>query len=307
VQRDRGDLPSWYHRVQDISFVEDREVRGYDIDEDLSDLEEEKGQEEDDAEQLKNEDCECGEENPRCDCKIENGSDVDEEYDSERSYDGSDADEYYELKEEREERKEEKLRERKEKDRQRDIERAKEEEGRVAYESLKKAEREGKPIPVGVLAGQSFRLFCGDHVDHFSHNFYRTKRVEFYYMNNMDIPHPHKSKPGMLYGDVYLDAEANCGFGPFLPPKRASRKALKVNSDNGMYELSFKFIGNGYLKLRVPGEMALLNPRRFDSASPAAAPKVFEFIGIWRDIEKEKMERWERLEKAPKCPSPRES
>jgi hypothetical protein len=210
---------------------------------------------------------------------------VGEEYDSERSYDGSDADEYYELKEEREERKEEKLRERKEKDRQRDIERAKEEEGRVAYESLNKeeegrvayeslnkAEREGKTIPVGVLAGPSFKLFCGDHVDHFFHNLYGTKRVDFYYMDDMDIPHPHKSKPGMLYGDVYLDADANCSFGPFCPPKRASRKACKVRSDNG-YELSFKFIGNGYLKLGVSREMAFLNHMRFDSASPAAAPK----------------------------------
>lgn len=114
-----------------------------------SELEEDEEQEGDDVEQFKNEDyegCECGEENPECDCKFENGDDMDEEDESERSYDGSDAGYYYELKEEREERKQEKLREQKEKERQRDIERTKEEEVRVAYRSLNKAERKGQTI-----------------------------------------------------------------------------------------------------------------------------------------------------------------
>jgi hypothetical protein len=66
----------------------------------------------------------------------------------------------------------------------------------------------------------------------------------------------------MLYGDVYLYASANCNFGPFWPPKRASRKAFKVRGCDGMYELSFKFIGNGYLKLRVSREMVFIQTAR---------------------------------------------
>ena len=288
-------------------------MNGYDFDEDLSELEEDKEQERDDIEQFKNEDkddqdCECNDEDSECDCKFED-DDMDEDDESERSYDGSDADYYYELKEERDERKQEKLRERKEKERQRDIEKTKEEEVRVAYRSLNKAEKERKTIPVGLLAGQSFRLFCSDHVDLFYSDFYVTKRVDFYHLDDTNIPCPHKQKPrsetDMLYGDVYLDANANCNFGPFCPPKRASRKAFKVRSCDGMYELSFKFIGNGYLKLRVSREMVFMNP---DSASPpappAAAPEVFEFVGIWRDREKEKAELQERMTKARRSPIP---
>jgi hypothetical protein len=304
AQRDRRTLPSWYYRVQVISFKGNRQVNGYDFDEDLSELEEDK----DDVEQFENEDedCECGGEDPECDCKFE---DDDE---SERSYDGSDADYYYELKEERVERKQEKLRERKKKERQQDIEKTKEEEVHAAYRSLNKAEKERKTIPVGLLAGQSFKLFCSDHVDHFYSDLYATKRVDFYHLDDTNNPRLHKQKPGgeadMLYGDVYLDANANCNFGPFRPPKRASRKAFKVRSCDGMYELSFKFIGNGYLKLRVSREMVFMNPYSASPpAPPAAAPEVFEFVGIWRDWEKEKAEQQERMTKARRSPSPRES
>ena len=75
-----------------------------------------------------------------------------------------------------------------------------------------------------------------------------------------------------------------------------------------MYELSFKFIGNGYLKLRVSREMVFMN--RYCAgppAPPAAAPEMFEFVGIRRDWEKEKAEQQERMTKARRSPSPRES
>jgi hypothetical protein len=99
---------------------------------------------------------------------------MDEDDESETSYDGSDADYYYELKEERNEKKHEKLRERKEKERQRDIEKTMEEEVHVAYRSLNKAE-----TTTGSLAGQSFRLLCSDHVDLCYSHFYIIKRVDF--------------------------------------------------------------------------------------------------------------------------------
>ncbi|ROT42226.1 hypothetical protein SODALDRAFT_374580 [Sodiomyces alkalinus F11] len=272
----------------------------YDFDEDLSELEEDNEQR-DDAEQLKEEegeDCECRGRDPECDCQFEDGDDMDDE--SERSYDGSDADDYYELKEEREERKWEKLRERKEKDPEQQIERTKEEEVRAAYGSFRKAEKEHKTIPIESLGGQGFRLFCSNHINHFYSDFYATKRVDFYNLDGTDdgTDNPH----------VYLDANANCSFGPFRPPNRASRRVVKVKSCDGKYELSFMFIGNGYLKLRVSREMVFMKPYGASStAPPPTAPEVFEFVGIWRDREKEKAERQKMMVKIRRSPSPRES
>lgn len=192
------------------------EVNGYDFDEDLSELEEDKEQERDDIEQVNNEgkddqDYECSDEDSDCDCNFED-DDIDEDDESERSYGGSDADYYYELKDEHDERKQEKLRERKEKER-----------------SLNKAEKERRTIPVGLLAGQSSRLFCSDHVDLFFSDFYATKRVDFYYLDT-NIPCSHKQKPGsgadMLHGDVYLGANGNCNFGPSCPPEACESESF---------------------------------------------------------------------------------
>ncbi|RMZ87475.1 hypothetical protein DV736_g5298, partial [Chaetothyriales sp. CBS 134916] len=277
MQRDRT-IPSWFDRVRAISFKEDRDVTADDFDEDLSELED----------------------------KADGDTDPD---DSDRSYDGSDADHYYELKGEREERKQEKLQERIAKDRARQMESAKEEEVRAAYQSLLKAENEHKTILVEALVGQGFKLFCSNHVEHFYSDLYATKRVDFYYLDTVGhlSPDEHKHETNMLYGDIYLNARSNCSFGPFRPPQRASRKAVRVKSCDGEYELSFQFIGNGYLKLRVTQEMVFMNPyTNRPRAPPPNVPGVFEFVGIWRDREREKAERQEWL-KAHRSPSPRES
>jgi hypothetical protein len=139
-----------------------------------------------------------------------------------------------------------------------------------------------------------------------------TKRVDFYHLDDTNNPRLHTQKPrsetDVLHGDLYLDANANCNFEPFRPPKRASRKAFKLRSCDGMYELSFKFIGNGYLKLRVSREMMFMNPYRANLPTPSTAtPEKFEFVGIWRDWEKEKAEQQDRMTKARRLLSPRES
>ncbi|AEO57899.1 hypothetical protein MYCTH_2304632 [Thermothelomyces thermophilus ATCC 42464] len=305
-QRGSRTLPAWYYRVRTVSFKEDREVHDYDFDEDLSEPEDDKEQERDDVEQSKKEEgCACGLDDPECDGQVDYNDNMGED-ESERSYNGSDADYYYELKDKREERKQEKLRERKEKEQQREIEKTKEDEVCAADRCLDTAEKGRETIPVGPLAGQSFRLYCSDHVDYFYSDLYGTKRVDFYHL---DV---NERNPGdeadALYGDVYLDSNANCNFGPFRPPKRASRKAFKVKSCDDKYELSFQFIGNGYLKLRVSREMVFMKP--YDASPPSpppTAPDVFEFAGILRDWEKEKAERQERMAKARRSPSPRES
>lgn len=268
-----------------------REVYAYEYDEDLSEMEEDKGQ-----------DCTCVSDDSVCDGPID---DV-----SERSYDGSDAGCYYEMKEEREERKREKLRERKEKEEQQEIERIKEEEVDATERTLSRAAKERKTISIESLAGQSFFLYCSAHVAHFYHDLSPTKRVNFYYLDDEGNCSLDKPKLGgettMLYGNVYLDAHAGCEFGPFHPPKYATRKAIKVMSCDGKYELSFKFIGNGHLKLRVSQDMVFMDEYSASPpAPPPAAPKVFEFVGIWRDEEKEEAERKERIANRP--PSPRET
>ena len=109
----------------------------------------------------------------------------------------------------------------------------------------------------------------------------------------------------MLYGSLRLCSGTDCTFGPFRPPKRAKRKAYKVRRDRDNYEMSLRFIGNGYLKLMVPREILF----KGHGAPLASAPEMFEFVGIWRDREKEKAEEEERMrvEKARQPPSPRES
>lgn len=307
-------LPDWYYRVLRLRW--DQELFGPkdsgDFDEDLSELEESKEEDED---------CECDGEDPECDCRYD---------ESERSYDGSDADYYYSLKEEREERKRENLVERLDKERHLKFEKSKEEEVQAAETSLRKAQKKGR-ISLGnpkSLAGQEFRLFCSDHVDHFYYyGSYEDKSVRFIHPDNMpadnglDDPDVKSGDDaGMLYGSLYLDMDSACKFGPFFPPSNATFRPVKVESCDGKYKLSLDFLGNGYLKLRVSRDVVFMG---WNDESPAAcppnapAPEVFEFVGIWVEKEKEKekeqarredmeMER-ERLEWQRRSPSPRES
>lgn len=108
-----------------------------------------------------------------------------------------------------------------------------------------------------------------------------------------------------MHGDVYLDYEANCSFGPFRLPTRARREPLKLKSHDGEYDLWFKFIGNGYMKLGVSRDLVLNGGLVFSFN----APEMFDFAGILRDREREKKERKEMLEKfvPNRRPSPRGS
>ncbi|KAH6612871.1 hypothetical protein B0J18DRAFT_473788 [Chaetomium sp. MPI-SDFR-AT-0129] len=201
-------------------------------------------EQDDGSKQEKENDCECGGHDPECGCQFLSDSDMDEDGRSERSYDGSDADYYYELKEEREDRKHE-----------------------LHWD----------------------KLFCTDHVDHFYADFYAIKEVRFRPPHNEDKPHLEELKldttPGLIYGQVYLDVNACFGFGPFHPPKRASRKPVKLKCCNGAKgEVSLKFLGNGYVKLRVPRELVFMGHRQANLPTPPPkTPEVFKFVGIWDD------------------------
>lgn len=317
----RTELPSWYYRVLGLRW--DQSPFDYkdseDFDEDLSELEEGSKQK-DDAES----DCE-----------------------SERSYAGSDADLYYELKQEREERKREKQKHRKRekpqeqkyKARQLEFERSMEKEVRAEYKSLEgqtnllswlakpgatpQVRKEPTPIPLESLAGQQFELFCSDHVKYLHEgSYYEGKTVHFWQPDACvcdkleEGPKHPNYETGMLFGALCLDSYTDCTFGPFWPPSRASRKPVKVESrdgEDGKHEISFQFLGNGYLKLRVSRNFVFM---ALDEPPPPSAPLEFEFVGIWNDPHKEDAERHKEdaerqnalmEEKRRRSPSPRES
>ncbi|KAK4131659.1 hypothetical protein BT67DRAFT_451532 [Trichocladium antarcticum] len=306
--RDSRSLPPWYYRVIALHYNGAIDVEPWDFDTDLSELEEEEEEEEEergDVKEMKEEegdDCECDGDDAECTCQSET-----ESVESERSYDGSDADDYYFLKESREERKLEKLPEREERQQTLDFVRAREEEVRAAYKSL------DKTIAIDSPARDSFRLFCTDHAEHFYHpSYYPTKRVDFYHhdLDDEDNPYVDRMKfengTDVIYGDIYLDVNTRCSFEPFRLPKHASREAVKVRGyyRNGTSELSFRFLGNGYLTLSIPREIVFMGCAR---GPPPTAPEVFEFAGILPDREKERKEDAERFKMLSERSSYRET
>lgn len=284
-KKQRSKPPPWFYRVMRLRW----EQEGFpaqnprDFDEDLSELEDESEQE-DDAEPVKEdrEDCECDGEDSECDCQCS----ADDE--SERSYDGPDADFYYDLKAEREERKWEKLQDREDKDRELEFERSKEQEVRSAFKSLRKARKEHRTIPIESLTDRYFKLFCSNHLNHFydtDSGFNMQKTLQFFVNEDRDnTVQKSGDETVMLHGCVYLDLDGHCKFGPFCPPRNAGWEPVKVKSCDGKYELSFLFLGNGYLKLRVSRAMVMDLCRT--NTPPPDALEVFDFVGIWCDSEK---------------------
>lgn len=327
-KQQRSEPPRWFYRVMRLRTDQEtflpKDPRGFsrrDFDEDLSELESESEQE-DDAEPVKEhkEDCECGDEDSECDCHWSTDDDTEDD-ESEKSYDGSDAGDYYSLKRQRDKRKREKLWQRQElrrreklwnpqgpknKNEQLVFEKSKEEEVRSAFKSLRKARKEHRTIPIESLADQEFKLFCSDYVDHFYHiDPSATKRLHFFTFRNADVhpdgPLKKRGDQTVMYGVVALEGNVCYQIGPFRPRRNASWRPMKVKSNDGKYELSFQFLGNGYLKLRISRDM-FTGPYATNPAAPRpTAPEVFNFVGIWCDQEKEKAERqkiedWKKAE-----------
>lgn len=277
----------------------DRETRPEGFDEDISDISISsppcKCDDEDST-------CECDGEDSECECIIQD--------DDERSYDGSDVDYYYDLKNEREERKRELRKERilyrKEKDEQRIIEADMENEILSTYESLKKAETERELSLLVTTACKRFNLYSADHVNHCYRTLYGSNYVEFCYLDQDDFLRITPERQlGQLTGHLYFNSNTDCDFAPFTHPKHASLEDYRVKSNDGKYELTFQFLSNDYLKLRVSRELAFMG---YDS-QPAHAPEFFDFVGICFRREREEAEREKRRakERAQRSPSPREA
>lgn len=196
--------PDWYYRVSLACDLEDREVRGSDFDEDISELREGEGDSEgsgsDAACEGDGEDgCECGSED---ECECDSREDDDEE--SELSYTGSDAYNYYDLKRQRIARKIH-LRDEKEQVPENPIvypayeailkaqnergcpeneDRAEEARGEqevyAAYEAMLEAQERGHCPKLKPIFNQMFTLYSVDFHDYCSHEwFFRTPYVEF--------------------------------------------------------------------------------------------------------------------------------
>ncbi|KAF3062541.1 hypothetical protein CFAM422_010585 [Trichoderma lentiforme] len=290
-------LPAWYYRLVALTIKEDRDVEPDDFDEDISDIDRTPDPSEVDCDCDPDEDCECDDQSS---------------HGSERSYNGSDADYYYELKDEREERKQElremKKEEREEKERVRKAEGVKEEEVRAAYKSLQQAESKGQLLPpFNCIAGNNFRLYSLDHVDHrYNSSLYPSKYVEFYYFEEGDDTCTSKQPPSRetkIQGHLYLNVDCGCDFALFSPPKQAGLEKYSLKDVEGKYTPIFQFISNDHLIMTVSRDLVF---RDVPGHPKDLAPDTFTFYGIRYDYKEEKRLRDEKR-KRKRSPSPRDT
>lgn len=307
----RRKLPAWYWRIATLDVTKHRDIQPEDYDEDISEL----GDADKSSEGEEEPECECDSDASECECSFE---DKYNDNASEKTIDNSfsDAELYYELKDERKARKRDLLRWRlhAEKARNSTMEHAKarEEEVNTAYHAFKKARRRAKKngdtIPLDFTMGhrgREYELFSTQHVEWlYDEHLYPTKRADFYLDNPAGGSPPKDGKERPMYGQIYLDWNSDCDFGPICIPKRARRKDFKFKDDSGTYDLRIKFFGDKYLKLSLPRAMV-----EFGHKLPPGAPERFEFVGVLRDLEKEKEERLRAAEERKKNrpASPRES
>ena len=194
-----------------------------------------------------------------------------------------------------------------------DYAKAKEEEVNTAYTAFKKTQRRVKKkdekIPLDFdlshRGGITYKLFSTQHVEWlFDSSMYPTQRANFHYLDECDsVPRPKDGEERPIFGMIYLDAMATCNYGPIAVPTQARRKTVRITGGK-KYELKFKFFKKKYLKLSVPRAVV-----EEGTKLPPDAPETFEFVGILRDLEKEKEERLRAAEEEKKNrpASPRES
>ncbi|KAF4908660.1 hypothetical protein CGCVW01_v012201 [Colletotrichum viniferum] len=156
---------------------------------------------------------------------------------------------------------------------------------------------------MGSLLKRTFRLYCPDHVDHFWTNLSSVKYIEFYFSISYDDIINVKGAGGhkrYVEGHICLDAETDYHFQRIRSPSRPSRKkqVLQLTQDEGT--LVVKFVSDEHLIVRVSRDLVFKGHPRSKSE---LALEVFEFMGILRDVEREKDEKLERLRKR-RGPSP---
>ncbi|KAK9441903.1 hypothetical protein VB005_06547 [Metarhizium brunneum] len=297
------ELPDWYYRVSVTSDLENREVRGSDFDEDISELGEGEGDSEGSGSDAA---CECGSEDG-CECdswedECECDPWVDDDEESEHSYTGSDAYNYYDLKRARKIR----LRDEKEQVPENPIvypayeailnaqnergcpeneDRAEEARGEqevyAAYEAMLEARERGDCPKIKPIFDQSFTLYSVDFHDYCSHeSFFRTPYVEFSALcwDPDDVIDPDET---MAYGHIYLDSNSVSEFAAFWPPRRAGQ--LMIPLSNGPEECNpiIQFISDEYFIMTVRTDLDIVANRiRIRNPEATNIPDVFHFVGI---------------------------
>jgi hypothetical protein len=274
--------------VLHITIDEDRDVSPEDFDEDLSDVE-------------------CSKEEKPREREIidwtddhQDAHDFDDEEPSEsedaiseRSYDGSDADYYYELKEEREDRK-------REKGKAYSFENSKELEVQSAYDAMK-LEKENS-VALGLFdqnTSNNFRLYSTDWVQHcFPSCVHASPYVEFYDLSENYSRPLAEQETRQITGHLYINGSLDCDFKPFYPPQHASLDEFELQSNSDKYKLMIQFFSHDYVRLKVgQGFFFQKTPR------PPKAPDFFEFVGIRRNWEKERLKREREAKKRKRSPS----
>ncbi|RSL95719.1 hypothetical protein CDV31_013777 [Fusarium ambrosium] len=270
-------LPSWYYRILEYP---DHTVCYEDFDEDISerDSDEENCETDSDCDEDESEDyskLDC------MGCSDSDWSDVDER-DETRSNPGREYDYYYELKKQREERKQQIKQEKKDgeltsKEETRQIEQKREKQVKKAYQRVKN--RRGYRDNL-TLRGKRFWLGSLDHWQYAYIGFtvqFMTKFVDF--DDYLDVDGwPMRPPPGQqleLRGHVGMHEKSACYFSGLDPPARPGLKDFVFQS--GEHSLSFQFIDNHHLIMKLPREVVFgCHPRKM----PPNTPSILTFYGI---------------------------
>ncbi|KAM7211753.1 hypothetical protein V8F06_012855 [Rhypophila decipiens] len=277
------DLPSWYHRLRALVYHprhgwDSHDIQAEDFDEDISDF----GT--DDDPDWSDDGCP----------PVANATWKEEDDLSEAPYDGPEAHLYFDLNDLRFERKrdrwESRLHFRDAKARAIEEERKSEQEHLDGYEGFKKEQqkeleasgnKKRKRTRLGDLGGQAFRMFCTDYVDRFGPS---RPIIEFFEFDK-------DGEPGMTYGRIDMGDVGMYSVLEIPTPKYASRRAVAVKLERTA-ELFIKFLGNGYIKVKIPREYAVcVNPYAADyprSLDKRDVQEVFKFIGAKFDLKREK-------------------
>ncbi|KAI1079044.1 hypothetical protein F5B20DRAFT_545957 [Whalleya microplaca] len=314
--------PEWYTRVLRVSAErkksklrtrgrdsretesesesESEYVRPEDFDEDLSDTVQESDESDCTFE------CRCDKPESECECDMT----------SKHSYEGEDADYYYELKSEREERKWE-LKERRDpdaraKERKLSTHKSKVKEVMNAYRGLEEATAQGEPSPpISIFSTPEADKICPVPIDAKIYDLYSVDYVEncydrdtAYYRGSWnyvefyplapDDPPPKKRRrhrkrqnqartDQKTVGHIYVSPASDFGFRPFRAPEHASLQKHRFEGHDDE-EVTIQIISQKYLIIQVSRDMVAKHERY--QQVPQSAPKVFEFVGIYRNMKK---------------------
>lgn len=308
---DPGKLPAWFRRLRDLEKKEARELSNEDFDEDLSEMSE---GELTAWEQKQDETCYCvchtscnKCEEGKCDCSCTCSSDCASNTNARAASEDEDTQQFRKLKKWRDRLKIEYAQKRREEE----VEQAssirqsadREQEVAVAYRILSAIERQlrrtgGKmdkiswPSPKSRHKRRTYTLFSTTHQRYCYRKDAAAMYVEFESVpeedaslspafsnghTNGDINgQTHKSDGGAMSGSIW-----GCKFRPFKPPKRANTSGVIVETRQGRYKLRIRFLGDGYIKVKVPREVVLLQDGQ--STAPEVVkdyPSTFHYVGI---------------------------